>query len=395
MYLGINLNGWYKRIVINFSFSTMVLFFAGDFAPRLRVNDVISSGNFGLLFNEMLPIIKSADFAISNLESPLIDEGVPIKKTGPNLRSPHKSIEALKFAGFNMVTLANNHMMDYGKEGLVSTIKICNNYGIQTIGAGVDLNEAKQIKYVKIDNKIVSFINCCENEWSTTHGCAPGCNPLDEVGLFYQIQEAKSNSDYSILIIHGGHEAYEYPSPRMKKLYRWFVDIGIDAVIGHHTHCFSGYELYKEKPIVYSLGNFLFDGPVRATSWNVGAVALLSIEESHSHLDLIPYSQCGEAVGISLFSKSEEESWRTIAMNKSLIIADDSALQRKFDDYTKNNERNILDAIEPFSSHLIHAAIHKGLLPSLITKKKIRSLLNRVRCEAHRDCLINILNQNI
>jgi poly-gamma-glutamate synthesis protein (capsule biosynthesis protein) len=67
------------------------------------------------------------------------------------------------------------------------------------------------------------------------------------------------NSNYTILIVHGGHETFEYPRPRMKKLYRYFIDVGVDVVIGHHTHCFSGHEIYKGKPIFYSLGNFVFD----------------------------------------------------------------------------------------------------------------------------------------
>lgn len=373
----------------------MKIFISGDFAPRLRVNDAISIGDYTSLFNDMLPIIRDADFAITNLESPLIEYGTPIKKTGPNLKSPLKSIEALNFAGFDMVTLANNHLMDYGKDGLISTLKTCKENGIQTIGAGLNLDEAKQIRYVELDNRKIAFINCCENEWSTTHGNEAGCNPLDEIEIYYQIKEAKANSDYTILIIHGGHETFDYPSPRMKKLYRWFIDLGVDAVIGHHTHCFSGHEIYKGKPIVYSLGNFVFDSAARQSSWNRGAAAMLIIGESVVSLTLIPYRQCDETVGITLLNEKEQAEWNKMAEEKTLVIKDDAALRIQYEKFAKGLEKSVLSQFEPISNKYILAAINKGFFPSLLSEKKKRILLNNIRCESHRDNVIHALNQKI
>lgn len=127
---------------------TIKVFISGDFAPRHRVSEVISNKEFSLLFGDVLPYIRQADISITNLESPLIDEGNPIPKTGPNLKSPSESVEALKFAGFDMVTLANNHMMDYGTEGLNSTISICENNGIRCIGAGTNITEASKVCHI-------------------------------------------------------------------------------------------------------------------------------------------------------------------------------------------------------------------------------------------------------
>jgi len=239
--------------------NTINIFISGDFAPSLRVSELIQNQEYHKIYNDMLPIIQEADISITNLELPLIDKGTPIDKTGPNLKAPINSIEALKFARFNMVTLANNHIMDYGAEGLFSTIKICKENNIDYLGAGSCLNEAKQVKYIYCKNAKIAFINVAENEWSSTFGNEPGVNPLNEISIFYQVKEAKQNADYTILIIHGGHETFEFPSPNMKERYRYFVDLGVDAVLGHHTHCFSGHEIYKGKLIIYSMGNFIFD----------------------------------------------------------------------------------------------------------------------------------------
>ena len=369
------------------------IFISGDFAPSLRVNEVIKRGNYQSLYNDILPIIQDADIAITNLESPLIEEGHPIKKTGPNLKSPVKSIEALKFAGFDMVTLANNHMMDYGKDGLSSTIQVCEKNNIRHIGAGMNNEEAKIIEYFEIKGCRIAFINCCENEWSTTQGNYPGCNPLDEVALFYQIEEAKANADVVILIIHGGHETYEYPSPRMKRLYRWFIDLGVDAVIGHHTHCFSGYEIYKEKPVVYSLGNFILDRKNRSSSWYHGVAAVVSINKDKIDLTLLPFKQCDEKVGVYLLEQKETEDWLNKEHKRSENIQNDLFLDNEFDRFVSKKENLYRSYLEPNTSKWILALKNRGLLPRKIKGSKLLRYWNIIRAEAHRDVLLNLFSK--
>ena len=370
------------------------IFISGDFAPRLRVNEVIQKCDHQLLFNDILPLIQKSDIAITNLESPLLENGSPIAKTGPNLKAPVKSIEALKYAGFDMVTLANNHMMDYGREGLLSTIKICEDNQIKHIGAGTDLEEAKQIQYFELKGQKIAFINCCENEWSTTLGEEPGCNPLNEVGIYYQITKAKKNAAFVILIIHGGHETYEYPSPRMKKLYRWFVDLGVDAVIGHHTHCFSGYEVYKGKPIVYSLGNFIFDSDKRTSSWNIGAAAMVSIQETKIELALYPFTQCDDSVGVQLFDEKEKEECLAKEQLKTSQIQDDKLLYDKFKRFVAKQERLYRGYLEPKSPSWVLAAKNRGWLPRRICGAKRLLYQNIIRAEAHRDIVLELLSRD-
>lgn len=372
---------------------TIKIFISGDFAPRMRVSEAIEKGDYQCLYNDMLPIIKEADVAITNLECPLIDKGTPIAKTGPNLKASTKSIKAVKYAGFDMVTLANNHARDYGAEGLNSTITLCKDNGITYIGAGNNLNEAKVIRYFEIKGIRIAFINCCENEWSTTDGDVPGCNPLDEVGLFYQIKEAKANSNYTIIIIHGGHETYELPSPRMKKLYRWFIDMGVDAVIGHHTHCFSGYEIYQGKPIVYSLGNFVFDGKSRNSAWNIGAAVTLVISDDGINFELHPFIQCNDKVGVHLFKENEKTKWINEGKTKTELIQDDEKLEIEFDKFVKKQERLYRSYLEPKSCSLIITAKNRGLLPRRIKGYKALLFKNIIRGEAHRDIILKLLSR--
>jgi poly-gamma-glutamate synthesis protein (capsule biosynthesis protein) len=121
------------------------------------------------------------------------------------------------------------------------------------VGGGTNLQEASKILYKKIDEKVLALINCCENEFSIATEVTAGSNPLNPIQQYYAIQEAKSKADYVLVIVHGGHELWQLPSPRMQETYRFFIDAGADAVVNHHQHCYSGYEIYKKKPYILNL----------------------------------------------------------------------------------------------------------------------------------------------
>ena len=128
-----------------------------------------------------------------------------------------------------------------------------------------------------------------------------GSNPLNIVQQYYAIREAKNNATNVIVIVHGGVEHYWLPSPRMKETYRFFIDAGADAVINHHQHCYSGYEVFKKKPIFYGLGNFCFDGNKGNKRWTTGYLVNLNLSENTVDFELIPYRQCyEEEIGVHL-----------------------------------------------------------------------------------------------
>ena len=371
------------------------VFISGDFAPINRINDLIVMNEYDKIYNDILPVIRESDISITNLELPLIEGGTPLSKTGPNLKAPSESINALKYAGFNLVTLANNHIMDYGTEGLKSTIRICKDNDIDFVGAGESYQEAKQVKIIESKGKKIAFINVAENEWSTTYDNSPGTNPLDEAGVYYQIREAKNSADYVILIIHGGHETYELPSPNMKKLYRYFVDLGVDAVVGHHTHCFSGFEIYNSKPIFYSLGNFIFDFPNRRnnSSWNKGFAVNLILENGKIDFKMHLFYQNNERVGIQMFNLEEIEKFNIENQRKTEIIQSDQLLKSEFDKFLIKQEKAYLSLLEPTNNKYILAIMNRGWFPRIINKYQSMLLLNIIRCESHREIVINTLSK--
>lgn len=368
----------------------MKVIIAGDFAPRSRLAEQIKEKKFGDIFSDDLrTLIKSADFSFVNFESPVIEnEYKPIPKCGPNLHCTSEAVEAVMYAGFTGVTMANNHILDYGVKGLNKSIISCKSSGIDIVGVGENLLAAEKILYLKKENKTLAIINCCEHEFSIATDKSPGANPLDPVRQFYTIKEARLQADYVLVIVHGGHEHYQLPSLRMQEIYRFFIDIGADAVINHHQHCFSGYEMHKGKPIFYGIGNFCFDGDYSVkTNWNEGFLVELILNDSIS-FNIHPYIQCYKEPNIVLLTDSSFDQ-RLSELNK--IISDRTLLLESNRAYFQTLKQVKIKILGEYNIKILKLLQRIRVLPSLLNSKKALSVLNSIECESHRDVIIEIL----
>ena len=362
---------------------------AGDFAPRARVAKLIDEGRYEDIFEQVIPLTSRSDYSIVNLEAPVVEQtcAQPITKYGPNLKCSAKAIDALANAGFNMVTLANNHFYDYGEEGVVDTLKACKLRHLDVVGGGVNINEASKILYKEIGGIRIAFINCCESEFSIATDQSGGSNPLNPLKQYYDIINARKQSDKVIVIVHGGHELYQLPSPRMKEVYRFFVDAGADAVLNHHQHCYSGYEVYKGSPIFYGLGNFCFDiTPTQVeTLWNYGYMVELNIDGNSITFDLIPYNQCSNSPSVKILSPGAfSNELQTLNEN----ITDDAKLKLATNHYYETCARYERSILEPYSGRVLNKLFSMNLLPEFVSGVKKYGMLNHIECESHREKLI-------
>ncbi len=370
----------------------MKILIAGDFCDIYRVSDIITKSSYTTLFGSIKNILESVDFSFVNFEFPIVaKEGNPIPKCGPNLKGQPKAVEAIKYAGFNCCTLANNHILDQGEECLWDTKSRIEAAGIKTVGAGSNLEEASEILYLDKDNQKLAVINCCEHEFTIATDTTAGANPLNPIQQYYKIQEARNNADYVLVIVHGGHEHYQLPSPRMKETYRFFVDAGADAVVNHHQHCYSGYEIYKGKPIFYGIGNFLFDWEnERISLWNKGYMVELVLDQNVS-FNLIPYLQCGDKPTIKLMEGNFRTEFESDIINLNAVILDDVKLKLAHVEWVKNQYKTFNSLLCPYNNRLLAAAWYRGWLKGSISKGKISRWLNYVDCESHRDVLHSFL----
>ena len=370
------------------------IFVAGDFVPRRRIKSLVEIGDFRF-FDEVLPYTRSADYSIVNLECPiLVDKADHINKTGPNLRCERKAVDALKYAGFQAVTLANNHFRDYGQIGVLNTLSSCENVGLKTVGGGRNYDEASKNLEVSKNGKRLTIINACEHEWSIADNDRGGSRPLNPIDIYYDIVNSKKESDYVMVILHGGTEHYNLPTPRMKRLYRFFVDAGADAVVNHHQHCYSGYELYKGKPIFYGLGNFCFDKYKAENNpfWEDGYAVTIYFDEE-INFELHPYSQCSEDYcGVSFLEDRLVFNEKLLKLNN--IISDDIVLKDAFERMAVGKSQTLKALLAPYSGILLKI-MQKGLIPSFVNKQRLQRLLAFVQCESHHDILVEYLKQKV
>lgn len=362
----------------------MNILIAGDFCPQLRVAKAFEREDYSSVLSEVQAATKKADYSIVNFECPVVSGAAkPIEKIGPNLRCTANGVKAIKYAGFDCATLANNHFFDYGEEGVAETIATLNKEGVEHVGGGMDLNEASRVLYKEIDGKRLAVINCCEHEFSIATETSAGSNPLNPIQQYYAIKEAKTKADYVLVIVHGGHEHWQLPSPRMVETYRFFIEVGADAVVNHHQHCYSGFEVYQGKPIFYGLGNFCFDkSNHRNDFWNEGYMAMLSFDEAISY-EILPYHQCSNDPKVVLLPKNAFEL-ELIRLNK--ILTDKKSLCEETEKHYASAIR-YGDFLEPIRMKVYKACKKHDLLPSFVSKSRKLEARNFIQSEAHRDIL--------
>ena len=373
----------------------MKILIAGDFVPRRRTAVQIDAGDYSSL-EQVKPIIQAADYAIVNFESPVMTrEALPIKKTGPNLRCTESAMKCVAQSGFKCVTLANNHFFDYGQIGVEDTIDSCEKHHIDFVGGGKTQAEAEQVLFKNINGQILAIINCCEHEWSIATIKHGGSNPLDIISVCRAIQTAKQKAEFVLVIIHGGTEGYNLPTPRMKQTYRFFVEQGADAVVNHHQHCFSGYEVYQGKPIFYGLGNFCFD-KLKASDdklWEEGFMVELQFDKTIG-FKLYPYVQCDEKEPVVRLIE-KRGGFEDAISSLNCIIADDSLLNEQFERLSMQRKKLAKDILSPYSFGILTKLYSKGLLPSFASDKRMRKLCAFIQCESHRDILLSVLNTHL
>ncbi len=370
----------------------MKVIIAGDFTTEERGLSSVISGN--AISEDICNLFKSADFSILNLEAPIADSScTKITKSGPHLHTVPIAIEYLKSCGINAVTLANNHLCDFGKGGLRLTLDHLNRNGIKYVGGGMNAKEISKPLHLNTPDGKIAILNYCEHEYSIQNGW--GSNPLDLVKCYNQIIDVKKNSSVVIVIVHGGHEGYNLPSPRMQDTYRFFIDCGVNIVINHHQHCYSGYEEYHGGFIYYGLGNFFYDSQAETSKmWTEGFFLSINIERnSIKEIKTYPYVQCRDDAVVTLMTDKAKDDFLSNIIKLNKIIIDRSNLTKHFVKFCNKIKRNYTIVLAPYSNRFIRAMAKRHLLPTFITPQRIRLLENFVNCESHRDILIESLKK--
>lgn len=260
-------------IILCLLFSSLVLAKEDNDITLSLAGDVMMDGSVGLLVGQHgydYPWLKVADYfrasdlSIINLETSITSAGQIWPDKQFNFRSNPANLDAMKAAGIDMVVLANNHVLDYDREGLTDTINHLRTREISYVGGGKNLEEALRGAIINKKGKkigVLAFSRVIPHV-----GWYAGPNRSGVVGaydgntqaMFRRIEEMKKEVDILVLSLHWGIERSLEPRPEDIKIAKAAIDAGVDIVMGHHPHVLQGVEIYKGKPIFYSLGNFVF-----------------------------------------------------------------------------------------------------------------------------------------
>lgn len=221
-------------------------------------------GVFDILSKEMVDYINNLDWMIINSEFAFSNRGEPIPNKLYTFRAKTDNVGVYEEMGIDMVTLANNHVYDYGKDAFFDTLNTLKSNNIPYIGAGIDDKEAQDAYYLVINGYKISFLNATRAEKyiltpEATSSSEGVFRCYDPNRLVERIKEEKEKSDYVVAIVHWGKENTHELENVQKETGRLYIDSGADMVIGHHAHMLQGVEFYKGKLIAYNLGNFIFN----------------------------------------------------------------------------------------------------------------------------------------
>ena len=244
------------------------LLFGGDTAEIDAAEHALAFSGYRYPFSLTVDLLRDADVAIVNLEAPMTAGGsrFPLYKDYIYRAAP-ESAAALAWAGIDVVTLANNHAVDYGVDGLLDTIVIAEKNGMVAIGAGENLAEARRGLVLKLGELRVGLLAYCEDQilWRTyvrlfATRNSGGAAPLTRRSLSEDIAHLRPQVDVLIVALHVG---YNYQPP-LRSTIEWSeraIDLGADLVVNHHPHVAHPAMVYRRKPILLSLGNYAFGTP--------------------------------------------------------------------------------------------------------------------------------------
>ncbi len=275
--------------------SEISLLFAGDvLLSDYVLNAYDNAGGIGgVLDEQILQTVQGADYFMVNQEFPFSDRGTAAEDKQFTFRLPPSRVNLLQEMGIDMVTLANNHALDFGTDALLDTGSTLDAAGIRYVGAGENLERAKRLETVEIKGKTIGFLGATRviPEYSWNAGAStPGMfSTYDPTPVLSEITKAKEFCDYLVVYVHWGVERATMPEAYQQTMGRQYIDAGADIVIGSHPHVLQGIEYYQGKPIVYSLGNFVFGSSIPKTM-----LLKVTLGEQGQQLSVLP---CKSAMG--------------------------------------------------------------------------------------------------
>jgi hypothetical protein len=398
-------------------------------------------GDTESLFHDLLLEMEGADLVIANLECPFIERPSPIQKTGPTFGVPGACVNGIQAAGIDVLCLANNHIMDHGENGLRHTLEVSARAGIETVGAGPNLEAARRLLIRAVGDLQVGILAMAEHEFSIASKDSWGAAPLDLIDFVRTINTNRESLDYFVVLLHAAAE-FHVPTPRIQRTCRFMVEMGANAVIVQHPHILGGYEEYEGGHIVYGQGALVMDEAIYRDrpSFHEGFLVKLDIQRTEgglsaeargakaeglgaevggrrsegggqktedggrpvhrsseseggrtegrwrSQMEIIPFVQSQPVPGARRLTGTAEEELRQAVAKRSRLLLDEDWVEAEWTRFCMTRRHGCM------SSLLGHGRIlrwlnSRGGLERWLYRKRLLGVRNMVLCETHRETL--------
>ena len=348
-----------------------------------------------LLFGGLNEIWQAADARIINLESPLTDGAESAQKCGPSLSAPIACVEGIAQLNPSGVCICNNHIMDYGEEGLRSTRAALKQRHISCFGAGEDLDEADQPFFFVKHGVRIGVYAVCEHEFSFATERRAGANPIDLINFSDRLREIKSSCDRLIVLYHGGREGYAYPSPDVQRICRKAADCGASLVICQHSHIVGSSERWNNATIVYGQGNFIFDADDATEGFDTGLLVRYTIGDyGADQVDFIPITRAPGGAALAQGEKAAEILEGFERRSKRIRI--EGFVPARYETYAVEQKDKLFHVFLSGNAMLKGLNVLTGRRPTrMYAKQSKTNILNTLRCESIRELMIRGLVREV
>ena len=280
----------------------------GDFLTTVNLERLTRQKGVDYPYKKIKPLIDNYSIAFANMESAVSDRGTPVKNKTWVFKTSTYCAGYFPYSGIDVVSLANNHILDYGKDALSNTIKFMKTSGIAYCGAGMNEFEARKpaiLKYEGIDILFLAYNELPPADYfAKSSKC--GSAKIDDDKIISDITNYKRSDNFLFVSLHWGTEhSYKIEAKQIERAHK-YIDAGADGIIGHHPHVPQGVEIYKGKPIFYSLGNALngfynekykanIFGAVNIYGGRIVSIGVIPVEGDNYIMEFQPYQLKGDS----------------------------------------------------------------------------------------------------
>lgn len=364
----------------------------GDIYCAADTREAAGRADEAAFFGDVLPLLKGSVLNVANIEAPLADDScTPVVKAGPNLKNPPQLAQLLYKSNFGLVSLANNHIMDYGASGLRLTCETFRDEGIETFGAGPTEADAAKPVYRTLGDRKTGFMSFAEHEFNKAGAATPGALIFDPYESYERVEAAAAACDDLIVLYHGGVEHHPYPSPLLQKVCRKLIRHGARLVSCQHSHCIGAWETYEGGDICYGQGNSVFGYKKGNEVWNQGILIKITAGSNKLMFEPVPVTAKPEG-GITLLTGAEKDRCLQLIEGLTAEIQQEGAVESAWRTFCESKKAWYYPQFFGLGKQLnrINRKLGNRMVDTLFTKRQKMIAHNTIRCQSHREVMETI-----